>query len=184
MRDPLQHTSGGRHKHGPSKVVVFTHHPPSTRVPARPWSEDTPTSASPSAPDTNGSVGVRCYELVYRQPSAPPLLDARTVEQLGGRLDGWGAVDAFGRYISGPAWQRNVISKQLIQGWAASPDRWWRRAALVSTVPLNLRAAGGTGDAKRTLDICARLIEDRDDDAAILQCPAKRGPDRRGSDDS
>ena len=26
-------------------------------------------------------------------------------------------------------------------------DRWWRRAALVSTVPLNLAAAGGTGDA-------------------------------------
>jgi 3-methyladenine DNA glycosylase AlkD len=38
-----------------------------------------------------------------------------------------------------------------------------RRAALVSTVPLNLAAAGGTGDAPRTLDICRRLVDDRDD---------------------
>jgi 3-methyladenine DNA glycosylase AlkD len=34
---------------------------------------------------------------------------------------------------------------------------------LVSTVPLNLAAAGGTGDAPRTLDICGRLVDDRDD---------------------
>lgn len=30
-------------------------------------------------------------------------------------------------------------------------------------MPLNLRAAGGTGDAARTLDICTRLVADRDD---------------------
>ena len=47
--------------------------------------------------------------------------------------------------------------------WAASPDRWWRRAALVSTVPLNLRSRGGTGDPERTLDICRRLAADGDD---------------------
>jgi hypothetical protein len=37
---------------------------------------------------------------------------------------------------------------------AASADRWWRRAALVATVPLNLRSAGGKGDAARTLAVC------------------------------
>jgi 3-methyladenine DNA glycosylase AlkD len=47
--------------------------------------------------------------------------------------------------------------------WAASSDRWWRRAALVSTVPLNLRAAGGTGDRDRTLAVCRLLVQDRDD---------------------
>ncbi len=36
-------------------------------------------------------------------------------------------------------------------------------AALVSTVPLNLRAAGGTGDTARTLAVCGRLAADRDD---------------------
>ena len=45
----------------------------------------------------------------------------------------------------------------------APSDRWWRRAALVSTVPLNLRAAGGTGDTSRTLAICEQLAADRDD---------------------
>ena len=39
----------------------------------------------------------------------------------------------------------------------------WRRAALVSTVPLNLRAAGGTGDSRRTLNVCRLLVDDRDD---------------------
>jgi 3-methyladenine DNA glycosylase AlkD len=32
----------------------------------------------------------------------------------------------------------------------------------VSAVPLNLRAAGGTGDADRTLEICRRRAGDRD----------------------
>jgi 3-methyladenine DNA glycosylase AlkD len=103
------------------------------------------------------------YELLYSHPSRLSMLDASSIEQLGGGMDTWGAVDAFARYISGPAWQRGVIDDELIHRWAASKDRWWRRAALVSTVPLNLRVAGGTGDTQRTLDICARLIDDRDD---------------------
>ena len=45
----------------------------------------------------------------------------------------------------------------------ASPDRWRRRLALVATAPLNAKARGGTGDARRTLRICRLLLEDRDD---------------------
>jgi 3-methyladenine DNA glycosylase AlkD len=78
-------------------------------------------------------------------------------------LDGWGSVDAFARYVSGPAWQRGFLPDEAIRAWAASPDRYWRRAALVSTVSLNLRAAGGTGDTPRTIDICTRLVTDTDD---------------------
>lgn len=103
------------------------------------------------------------YELVDDHPSASRLLDDDEVGRLGEGLDGWVAVDTFGRYISGPAWQRHQVSDELIESWTASPDRWWRRAALVSTVPLNLRAAGGTGDADRTLMICRLLVDDRDD---------------------
>jgi 3-methyladenine DNA glycosylase AlkD len=103
------------------------------------------------------------YELVYNHPGALAALDLRLVERLGRGIDSWGAVDAFGRYISGPAWQRDQIPDEAVHGWAASPDRWWRRAALVSTVPLNLRAAGGTGDTARTLAVCERLAADRDD---------------------
>ena len=103
------------------------------------------------------------YELVYNHPAALAALNLERVERLGRGLDSWGATDAFGRYISGPAWQRRQIPDEAIHRWAASEDRWWRRAALVSTVPLNLRAAGGTGDTPRTLAVCALLAADRDD---------------------
>ncbi|HKE73430.1 MAG TPA: DNA alkylation repair protein [Acidimicrobiales bacterium] len=103
------------------------------------------------------------YELVYAHPGGLDALDAATVETLGAGLGSWADVDGFGRYISGPAWGRGRVGDDLIQAWTTSPDRWWRRAALVSTVPLNLRAAGGTGDTARTIDICERLVADRDD---------------------
>ena len=103
------------------------------------------------------------YELVEHHRGAREALDLAWVERLGRGLADWGAVDAFGRYISGPAWRRGLIADEAVAAWAASESRWWRRAAVVSTVALNLRAAGGTGDASRTLVICARLAADRDD---------------------
>lgn len=103
------------------------------------------------------------YELVYHHPDAQRRLDADRVVRFGRGLDGWASVDAFARYISGPAWQAHRIPDALVRSWATAPDRWWRRAALASTVPLNLRAAGGRGDVARTLDICRRLVADRDD---------------------
>ena len=89
------------------------------------------------------------YELLYHHPSGLSVLDVEQVERLGRGIDNWGAVDSFGRYISGPAWQQRHIPDDAIHRWAQSGDRWWRRAALVSTVPLNLRSARGRGDAKR-----------------------------------
>jgi 3-methyladenine DNA glycosylase AlkD len=103
------------------------------------------------------------YELLYHHPDGFAAIGVREVERLARGMDGWGSVDAFSRYISGPAWQRRLVPDTAVQGWAHSPSRWWRRAALVSTVGLNLRAAGGTGDTERTLDICSRLVADRDD---------------------
>jgi hypothetical protein len=103
------------------------------------------------------------YELVYHHPGALSALDPPTVERFGAGMAGWVDVDAFGRYVSGPAWRRDRIDAGLVHGWAARPDRWWRRAALVSTVPLNLRAAGGTGDTARTVPVCELLVDDRDD---------------------
>lgn len=77
-------------------------------------------------------------------------------------MDSWARVDCFSLYLSGPAWREGRISTALVHRWAASPDRWWRRAALVSTVPLNLRAQGGTGNCRRTLGVCRLLEDDRD----------------------
>lgn len=77
--------------------------------------------------------------------------------------DGWAAVDTFACYLSGPAWREHQVPDAVIHRWARSPDRWWRRAALVSTVPLNAPARGGRGDTARTLAVCTLLVKDRDD---------------------
>jgi 3-methyladenine DNA glycosylase AlkD len=103
------------------------------------------------------------YELVHHHRAAREGVGEAEVVALGDGLDGWVAVDTFGRYVSGPAWIDRRISDDLVQSWTCSGDRWWRRAALVSAAMLNLPAAGGTGDTARTLNICTRLVADRDD---------------------
>jgi 3-methyladenine DNA glycosylase AlkD len=103
------------------------------------------------------------YELLHHHPGGLECLDVEHVERLGQAMDTWGAVDAFGSYISRPAWRKGRMPDAVIHRWAASQHRWWRRAALVSTVALNVMSTGGTGDTRRTLDICGRLAADRDD---------------------
>jgi 3-methyladenine DNA glycosylase AlkD len=103
------------------------------------------------------------YELVCHHRPALQSLRAGELEQLGRGLDSWAAVDTFACYLSGPVWREHQVPDSLIHRWARSPDRWWRRAAVVSTVPLNNKARGGSGDTPRTLDICRRLVADRDD---------------------
>lgn len=103
------------------------------------------------------------YELVHHHRAALRSLHAKELRQLGRGLDSWGAVDTFACYLAGPAWREHQVPEALIHGWARSKDRWWRRAALVSTVPLNNKTRGGQGDTARTLAVCAMLVEDRDD---------------------
>jgi 3-methyladenine DNA glycosylase AlkD len=103
------------------------------------------------------------YELIHHHRPALRSLKAATLERLGIGIDSWGAVDTFAGYIAGPAWCNGQITDAQIHRWARSKDRWWRRAALVSTVPLNLKSRGGCGDCKKTLAVCGMLIDDRDD---------------------
>ena len=90
-------------------------------------------------------------------------LGENEIEEFGKGINSWGTVDTFSSLLSGPAWVRGQISDELIHKWARSKDRWWRRAALVSTVALNVKASGGSGDTERTLKICRILVDDRDD---------------------
>jgi 3-methyladenine DNA glycosylase AlkD len=103
------------------------------------------------------------YELMANHRAALASLDADRLEALGHEIASWEAVDTFCLYLAGPVWREHQVSDNLIRTWAASPNRWWRRAAVVSTVPLNSRARGGEGDAARTLAICTLLVDDRDD---------------------
>jgi 3-methyladenine DNA glycosylase AlkD len=103
------------------------------------------------------------YELVASHKAALHSLSERELEQLGNGIDSWEDVDTFACSLSGQVWRADQVPDTLIERWAHSPDRWWRRAALVSTVPLNNRAQGGKGDTARTLHICRLLAADRDD---------------------
>ena len=101
--------------------------------------------------------------LVFCHRDALERLRPMTVERFGRGMNGWGDVDTFAGYISGPAWRARRLTDNHIHRWARSKDRWWRRAALVSTVPLNRKSFGGTGDTARTLRVCRLLAGDPDD---------------------
>jgi 3-methyladenine DNA glycosylase AlkD len=103
------------------------------------------------------------YELIGDHPPAFERLGEAELEEFGRGIEGWGAVDAFARTLAGPAWLAGQVSDDLIQRWAGSPDVWWRRAALVSTVALNMRSQGGYGDVPRTLAVCRLLVDDVED---------------------
>jgi 3-methyladenine DNA glycosylase AlkD len=103
------------------------------------------------------------YELIRAHRGAFDALDDRILAKLADGLDSWDTVDAFGCTLSGPAWGQGQASDALIDAWSRSQDRWLRRAALVSTVPLNMPRHGGQVDPGRTLAICERLADDRDD---------------------
>jgi len=103
------------------------------------------------------------YELVNKNPQALASLTERDIKHFGRGLNSWGSVDMFGCYLAGPAWREHQLSERVIHSWASSRDRWWRRAALVSTVPLNNKARGGNGDPVRTIEVCELLVFDRDD---------------------
>jgi 3-methyladenine DNA glycosylase AlkD len=103
------------------------------------------------------------YELIQDHKAAFRRIGEAELEQFGQGINSWWTVDAFARTLSGPAWLAAQVSDELFQRWAGSPDRWWRRAALVSTVALNVRSHGGTGDVPRTLAVCRLLVDDHDD---------------------
>ncbi len=89
-----------------------------------------------------------------------PPLDRAALERLGRGLDNWESVDHFGD-LTGMAWLRGHLADADVAAWASSPDVWWRRLALVTTTGLNKKSRSGTGDAPRTLAVCALLVADR-----------------------
>lgn len=113
--------------------------------------------------DEHGISRFVAYELIKHHPAAAASLRKKQLEQIGHGLDEWGEVDCFACYLAGPAWREHQISDKVIHRWGRSKDRWWRRIAIVSTVPLNSKAQGGSGDSARTLEVCRLLVSDRDD---------------------
>jgi 3-methyladenine DNA glycosylase AlkD len=109
--------------------------------------------------------GVTCrfvaYEIVQHHKAAFASLTPEGLLKLGAGIDGWAAVDCFACYLSGPAWRDGRLSDAVIRRWIKSADRWWRRAALVSTVALSRR--GEAEDGRKVIEICTLAVADRDD---------------------
>lgn len=103
------------------------------------------------------------YELIHFHKPTRTSLRKRDVEELAHGMQSWDAVDAFAYYISGPAWRDGQIADATVARWAASTNRWWRRAALASTIPLARRHSSDERDIERALTVCALLVADRDD---------------------
>jgi len=103
------------------------------------------------------------FEFLWKNKKALQALSVDQIIALGKNLDNWASVDSYCLYITGYSWRTGKLQDSNIEQWAMSENRWNRRTALVSTVPLNLRARGGTGDVERTLRICKMLVSDYDD---------------------
>jgi 3-methyladenine DNA glycosylase AlkD len=122
------------------------------------------------------------YEIIRNHAGAFRRIDSKLLEDLGRGMNSWWSVDQFARILSGPAWLNGQVPDRVIALWARSKDPWWRRAALVSTVALNLPSDGGKGDTRRTLAICRVLAADHEDTVAkamswALRALATRDPD-------
>jgi 3-methyladenine DNA glycosylase AlkD len=106
------------------------------------------------------------YELLRAAPRALAAARVNDIRRFAAGMTTWGDVDCFGCFVAGVAWRTGRISDKEIARLASSRDKWWRRAALVATVPLNAKSRGATsatGDATRTLAVCTRLLDDRDE---------------------
>ena len=103
------------------------------------------------------------YELIRNHKTTFKQLTEAELESLGQGINSWWTVDSFARTLSGPTWLSGQVSDEVIFKWAHSPDHWWRRAALVSTVALNVQSHGGKGDVARTFRVCSLLVKDHDD---------------------
>jgi 3-methyladenine DNA glycosylase AlkD len=103
------------------------------------------------------------YEVLAGHPDSMDRLDSALVEEFATGLADWASVDLFGVTIAGVAWRNDRLTDARLIRWARSKDRWRRRLALVATVPLNIKARGGTGDPRRTLMVCREVVADRDD---------------------
>ncbi len=104
---------------------------------------------------------VVAYEMIGRDKKLLNALSYEDLTDLWGDLDNWASVDHYTVGIYGVLWGRGVVKDHHIDKLLKSEDFWDRRVAVVSTVSLNLRSRGGTGDTLRTLSVCERVVDER-----------------------
>ncbi len=103
------------------------------------------------------------YEYLGNDKNVLKTLSEKDIDDLGKNLDNWLSVDYYAALIVGYAWRENIITIEKVKKFLDSDNFWIRRIAIVATISLNQKARGGTGDSKRTLDICKLVIDDHED---------------------
>ncbi len=103
------------------------------------------------------------YEYIGKDKKALKELNEADINDFYHNLDNWVSVDCFSAYLLGYAWREGVVSTEKVKSYFSSDDYWIRRIPIVATVTLNQKARGGTGDSKRTLEICKMAIDDHSD---------------------
>jgi 3-methyladenine DNA glycosylase AlkD len=101
------------------------------------------------------------YELIGRNKKLLNALDYEDLMDLWRNLDNWASVDLFTVGIFGVLWRKGVVKDLHIEKLLKSDNFWDRRVAVVSSVALNLKSRGGTGDTPRTLAVCEQVVDDR-----------------------
>jgi 3-methyladenine DNA glycosylase AlkD len=100
------------------------------------------------------------YEIIGRNRKLLDELRYEDLRDLGKNLDNWASVDHYTVGIFGVLWGRGVVEDHHIQKLLESDTFWERRVAVVSTVALNLKSRGGTGDTPRTIAVCEQVVDD------------------------
>lgn len=106
---------------------------------------------------------VVAFEMIGRDKMLLNALSYEDVVDLGQNLDNWASVDHYTVGIYGVLWGRGVVKDHHIDQLLKSDNVWERRVAVVSTVALNLKSRGGTGDTSRTLAVCEKVVDERHD---------------------
>ena len=106
---------------------------------------------------------VLAYEMIGRDRKLLDALEYRDLFSLGKNLDNWASVDHYTVGIFGVLWGRGVVKDEHIDTLLSSDNFWERRVAVVSTVALNLKSRGGKGDTPRTIAVCERVVDERQD---------------------
>lgn len=101
------------------------------------------------------------YELLSMLPKVRRAMSAADLLKIAEGNDNWASVDTWACFVGGPAWREGQFTDEQIHQLAASQNPWERRAALVCSVPLNMKSRGGKGDVPRTVRICAALATDK-----------------------
>ncbi len=106
---------------------------------------------------------VVAFEMIGRNNKLLNALVYEDLADLGVNLDNWASVDHYSVGIFGVLWGKGVVKDDHIDRLLRSENHWERRVAVVSTVALNLKSRGGTGDTPRTLSVCERVVDERHD---------------------